>query len=112
MEVTKQDKLFEHIEKSIAQVDNQKQLAVQYQVTHESIVLHDRVINHFKKIKSLLERNKLSINYVNQFQNEINQTLELFPYRNHKSNEIKPPQIESVRQGIETYKDRISVVFS
>lgn len=108
MEVTKQDKLLEFIDSSIGQVDNQKQLSIQYQVSDESIGLHEKVINHFKKIKSLLEANKLSINYVNQFQNEINQALELFPYRNHKSSQIQPNQIENVKRGIETYNDRIS----
>ena len=108
MEVTKQDKLLEFIDTSIGQVDNQKQLSIHYQVSSETIELHEKVINHLKKIKGLLEGNKLSTNYVNQFQNEISQALELFPYRNHKSNQIQPSQIEGVKRGIETYNHRIN----
>ena len=44
MEVTKQDKLLEFIDTSIGQVDNQKQLSIQFQVSDESIELHEKVI--------------------------------------------------------------------
>ena len=107
MEVTKQDKLLEFIDTSIGQVDNQKQLSIQFQVSDESIELHEKVIGHFKKVKNLLETHKLSINYVNQFQDEITQTLELFPYRNQKSNQIQENQVENAKHGIATYNHRI-----
>ncbi len=108
MEVTKRDKLLEYIDTSIGQIDNQKQLSIQYEISAESLNLHKKVINHFQKIKILLETNNLSVNYVNQFQNEISQTLDLFPYRNYKINQIQSNHIENVKQGIEAYNNRIS----
>ncbi len=108
MDVTKQDQLIEFIDAAIGQVDNQKLLSIQFQVSDESIELHKKVINHFKKIKYLLETTKLSLNYVNQFLNEVTQTLELFPYRKHKSNQVQPDQVENAKHGIETYNHRIT----
>jgi ABC-type dipeptide/oligopeptide/nickel transport system ATPase component len=103
MEVTIQDKLFRYIETSIRQVDNQKQLSIQFEVSTETIELHDKVINHFIKIRSLLETNKLSINYINHFQNEIDYTLDLFPYRNYKINQLQPNLFEIAKKQIETH---------
>lgn len=58
-----------------------REIATECDADKESIDLHDRVIELFKKIEIVVAESDLSLNYINQFQEDITQTINLFPYK-------------------------------
>ena len=59
---------------SIKQVDLHKQIAIASEVDELIISLHEKVLTHFTTLRDLVSANELSVNYTNQFTNDINQT--------------------------------------
>ncbi len=71
----------QNIEISIKQLNLHSQIAIECDVDEIMIELHDKIISHFSILKELVTYTELSVNYINQFQSDINQTLNCFPYR-------------------------------
>lgn len=100
-----QQSLAENIAKIVAQLDISK--AVDAETT--TIKLYEDVLNHFFQLQELVSTSTLSQNYLNQFQNEINVSLNSFPYRNHNdSSFINENQKNSIKTSIESQVSGLS----
>lgn len=78
--MTPKETFLNFIETSLQQIILHKQIAVECEVNDYMLDLHDKVINHFRKLQSTVSALEMSFNYINQFQTDINQTLTFFPY--------------------------------
>jgi ABC-type cobalamin/Fe3+-siderophores transport system ATPase subunit len=74
------------IENSISQLDFHKRVAVEYGVLESITELHDKLITYFEDLKTQVTNRDLSINYIEQFKNDLSQTLSYLPYRHFYDN--------------------------
>jgi len=97
------EQFLELTEASIQQINQNKQIALACEVDDLLVSLHDKVIEHFSTLKEIVSVNELSVNYSNQFTNDVNQTLNHFPYRHHQNTSlIQPQNKEEIRKNIES----------
>ncbi len=102
--MTEKDTLLLFIETSLNQLKQHKQISIECEVDQITIDLHDNVISHFGYIKDLVSFKDLSTNYIKQFQNDLNHTLQFFPYREHHLGSIQPQNKEGLKINIENRK--------
>lgn len=107
MERTKQDELSEFVITSISKIISQRTLSNELLVSEDTIKVHDRLINHFKRIQDLLITNSIPINYINQFHTEIAEILQLLPYANYQISQLHEVQYGQVKSSIEAFTPRI-----
>lgn len=96
-----QDDLLELIKTSTEQIKNQRKIALDCNIDDEYVLLHNRMIEHFNKIESVISSTDLSRNYINQFQNNVNQAKNLFPYGQQNGNQLSTTQINQIKFEIE-----------
>src|SRR5690606_25271096 len=97
------EQFLELTEASIQQINQNKQIALACEVDDLLVSLHDKVIEHFSTLKEIVSVNELSVNYSNQFTNDVNQTLNHFPYRHHQNTSlIQPQNKEEIKKNIES----------
>lgn len=90
-------------EASIQQINQNKQIALACEVDDLLVSLHDKVLEHFSTLREIVSLNELSVNYLKQFTNDINQTLNHFPYRQHQNTLfIQPQNKDEIRKNIES----------
>lgn len=86
------DTFLQNIELTLTQLTLHKQIATVCEVDEIMIELHDKVILHTSTLREIVSTTDLSVNYINQFQNDINQTLTSFPYRQQQNLEFLKSQ--------------------
>jgi len=74
------EQFLQFLEKSINELQSHRYIAVECGVDNESLRLHDDYLDYCLKIKKLSKQTDLAINYINLFQNDINQSITEFPY--------------------------------
>jgi len=100
--MTQKETFLQFIETSLKQLNLHRQIAFECEVDGIILDLHDKVIDHCNLLKDLVGNSELSVNYINQFQNDINQTLNYFPYRQQANLQfIHPQHKEQYRKTIE-----------
>jgi ABC-type cobalamin/Fe3+-siderophores transport system ATPase subunit len=100
--MTQKEQFLALAEASIKQIDLHKQVALACEVDDLIVSLHDEVLTHFSALKDLVSGSELSVNYTNQFTNDINQTLNSFPYRQQQNIQfIQPQNKEGIKKNIE-----------
>jgi len=96
------DKLLEFIEINLEKLSIHQKISIKCKVDEKMIELHEKVISHFKLIKETVSTKELSINYIKQFQNDLQQTLNYFFYKDQTDlNLISDELITSYRLNIE-----------
>lgn len=94
--------LLDFIEISIKQIELHKQISTECEVDKVMIELHDKTSSAFEIVKNVLTENDLAVNYIQQFHNDISQTLNFFTYRQHQNlSFIQPHNKEDLKKGIE-----------
>jgi ABC-type cobalamin/Fe3+-siderophores transport system ATPase subunit len=78
--MTDKENLLKTIEISLKQLSIHKQIAIECEVEENTLELHDKVIDHFITLQGIVKKIELSINYINQFQDDINKTIQDFPF--------------------------------
>ena len=100
--MTQKETFLQFIETSLKQLNLHRQIAFECEVDEIILDLHDKVIDHCNLLKELVGKSELSVNYINQFQNDINQTLNYFPFRQQANLQfIHPQHKEQYRKSIE-----------
>ncbi len=94
------ENLIKSIENGISRFKNQLLFSKKTEVDSKIVNLHEDVINHYELLKRLLLDNDFSVNYINQFQNELNNLLQYVPVRN-ENHEYSEPEISTVKLQIE-----------
>ncbi|MET4084261.1 ABC-type cobalamin/Fe3+-siderophores transport system ATPase subunit, partial [Pedobacter sp. UYP30] len=95
--------LLDFIEISIKQIELHKQISTECEVDEMMLELHNKTTSIFETVKNILTERSLSINYIQQFQNDLSQTLNFFTYRQYQNlSFIQPQNKESIRNGIES----------
>lgn len=103
--MTQKETFLQFIETSLKQLNLHRQIAFECEVDEIILDLHDKVIDHCSSLKELVSNSELSINYINQFQNDINQTLNYFPFRQQTNLQFIHPQLkEQYRKNIEVQR--------
>ena len=83
--MTQRETFVQNMEQALKQVTLHKQIAIACEVDEIMIDLHEEVILHISKVIEIVSKTDLSTNYINQFQNDVNQTLNSFSYRQHQN---------------------------
>lgn len=100
--MTTNETLLELLNNSITIVNFQESLSKKVDTNITTSQTFEDVSKHLSILQDFVTNNELSANYISQFTNEINQTLNLFPYRNQISLEfIQPSQEYSVKLALE-----------
>lgn len=99
--MTEKEVLLQKIEESRIQVNNHKQLSIDCEADESVIDLHDKVINYYDLTREIALETDLSINHIKQFQNDLSQTLNHFPYLKQNFNrEIDNREQENIKFNI------------
>lgn len=80
--MTTKETFLEILSKSIGIINFQESISQKVDCIAKTTEIINDVSKHFSMLHHFVESNELSDNYINQFTNEVNQTLNLFPYRN------------------------------
>lgn len=100
--MTQRDTYIQNIELALKQLTLHKEVASECQVDEKMIDLHDKVISYASTLRDIFNTNELSVNYITQFQNDINQTLSHFPYRQQQNLDfLKTQNKEQLKRNIE-----------
>lgn len=83
--MTEKETFIQNLDTTLIQLNQHKEISRYCDVDEIMLGLHDEMIKYFNSIKELFNQKELSTNYIKQFQNEIDQTLNLFPYRQHSN---------------------------
>lgn len=75
----------QNIELTLKQLLLHKQISAECNVDEIMIELHGKVIFQVSNVRDIVSTTELSVNYINQFQNDINETLNYFPYRQQQN---------------------------
>lgn len=105
--MTQKEIFIQFIDTALTQLNQHRQVAFECEVEQDVLDLHDKLIDHCGTIKELVSNKELSINYINQFQSDINQALSHFPYRGRIFNIIQELQKIQIRTTIENQKNAI-----
>ncbi len=104
--MTQKETFIQFIDTSLNQLYLHRQIAIESEVDKNILELHDKVVVHCNLLKELVRNSEISINYINQFQNDINQILKHFPFRNQISLQIIQPHLkEQFRKNIEGHRN-------
>jgi ABC-type dipeptide/oligopeptide/nickel transport system ATPase component len=102
------DEFIELVGNSTSKIIFHREIAAACESSQEIIELHDKLINLFELLKKIVEESDLSYNYINQFQNDITQAMNLFPYKDQQSLEfIGSSDIIQLRLNISTKQNAI-----
>ena len=82
--MTEKDTFLDFIEISLKQLILHKQISIECDVDEIMLDLHDKIKSHLDILKQVVTERELTINYINQFKNDLTQTLNSFPYRQQK----------------------------
>ena len=93
------DDFLQYLELSIKQINIHKQIALELEVDENVIEIHDELISHFINVQEILKKYELSKNHINQFNTEIQQVLQYFPYRGYEDTSFIQHQDASVLKG-------------
>jgi ABC-type cobalamin/Fe3+-siderophores transport system ATPase subunit len=105
--MTQKETFIQFIDTALTQLNQHRQVAFECEVEQSVLDLHDKLIDHCGTIKELVSNTELSVNYINQFQRDINQALGHFPFRGGVFNVIQEPQKTQIRTNIENQKNAI-----
>lgn len=105
--MTQKETFIQFIDTALTQLNQHRQVAFECEVEQSVLDLHDKLIDHCGTIKELVSNTELSVNYINQFQRDINQALGHFPFRGRIFNVIQEPQKTQIRTNIENQKNAI-----
>jgi len=105
--MTQKETFIQFIDTALTQLNQHRQVAFECEVEQSVLDLHDKLIDHCGTIKELVSNTELSVNYINQFQRDINQALGHFPFRGRIFNVIQEPQKIQIRTNIENQKNAI-----
>jgi len=95
--------LLDFIEISIKQIELHKQISTECEVDEIMLELHDETSSVFEIVKTIVTERNLAVNYIQQFHNDVSQTLNFFTYRQHQNlSFINPQNKEDLKKGIET----------
>ena len=83
--MNERDTFLQNIELTLKQLSLHRQISVECNVDEIMIELHDKVILHVSTVLDITSTTELSVNYINQFHSDINQTLNNFPYRQQEN---------------------------
>jgi energy-coupling factor transporter ATP-binding protein EcfA2 len=83
--MNERDTFLQNIELALKQLSLHRQISAECNVDEIMIELHDKVIFHISNVRDIVSTTELSVNYINQFQNDINQTLNNFPYHQQQN---------------------------
>jgi ABC-type cobalamin/Fe3+-siderophores transport system ATPase subunit len=79
--MTKKESLLTRFDFILSELGIHRQLAFDSEVNEITIDLLDKIIEHINDLKKLICKTELPENYLNQFENDINQTIQTLPYR-------------------------------
>jgi ABC-type cobalamin/Fe3+-siderophores transport system ATPase subunit len=100
--MTEQETFLQFIDTCLKQLNHHKQISIKCEVDEIMLDLHDKIISHFDIVKDLISKRELSVNYIKQFQNDLNQTLNFFPYRQQQNlGFIQSQNTETLKVNIE-----------
>ncbi len=100
--MTEKETFLRNIDTALSKLNLHKEISGYCEVDEIMIGLHDEVIEYFNSVKELVAQKDLTINYIKQFQNEIDETLNLFPYRQQQSiSFIQEHNKDAVKNNIE-----------
>lgn len=95
--------LLDFIEISTKQIQLHKQISTACEVDEIMLELHDKTIFTFETVKKIVTERNLAVNYIQQFQNDLSQTLNSFVYRQYCDlSFIHPHNKEDLRRNIES----------
>lgn len=101
--MTANEEFISLLDNSLNELVCHKQIAIISDCEQRTRDLHDAVIAHLNKVKNLFRAINPSNNYINQFRNEVNQILNLFPYRSWRGDLTQVTEIDKkqIRNQIE-----------
>ena len=100
--MTEKDQFLEFIETSLKQLGLHKEICIACEVNEIMVDLHDKIISYCNILKKVIGEKSLTINYIQQFQNDLSQALNCLPYRQHQNLDfIQPHNKESIKTGVE-----------
>lgn len=102
--MTQKETFIQFIDTSLSELNQHRQIAFDCEVEQSVLDLHDKLIDHCGSIKEIVSKSELSVNYINQFQGDINHALQYFPYRGRNISSFAENQKVQVRLNIEQQK--------
>ena len=100
--MTEKETLIQNLDTALVKLNLHKEIASYCEVDEIMIGLHNEVIEYFNSVKDLVAQKELTTNYINQFQNEIDQTTNLFPYSQQQNiSFIQEHNKDAVKDNIE-----------
>lgn len=104
-QMSEKEKLIQNLNITLSKLIVHKDISNFCNVNEIMLRLHDEVIKYVNTLKDLVIQKELSINYIRQFQNEINQTINFFPYHQYiNANFIQEQNKDSVKNSIENQR--------
>lgn len=101
------EQFLQFLETSLQRVQSHKQIAESSEVSKEVISLHDDLIEYINQLKAIVQSTDLAINYITNFQNDINNACSQLPYRNNHTT-VQINNKEQIKSNIEKQKDNLS----
>lgn len=106
--MTTKETFLELLSKSITIVNFQESLSKKVDANITTKKIFEEISKHLSILNDFVGANELSTNHLNQFTNEVNQTLHLFPYRNQISLEfIQEGQEYSIKLALESQNEAL-----
>lgn len=101
------------IQEIIDKLARHKQFAQFCDVDPELVEMHERLIKLYREILIIVKSMSLAFNYVNQFQDQISRTINLFALQTYTDqNQIEHIGRAQCRKQVEQYKDAIIIAFN
>lgn len=97
----------EFIESSIMRLNQHREIALKLDLGEKFLDIEDKLILHCVNIKELVSNSEITINYLNQFQIDINNALKYFPNLGYSIQQIEPYQQSYLKENIERYSNTI-----
>jgi len=97
------DSFLAFLDNSIRQINVHKQISTECLVDEIVLDLHDKLIAHCNTLITITRETELAVNYIQQFQNELEQTLNCFPFRHYLNTDfIQQENKNSYKNSIES----------
>jgi len=101
--MTETETFLKFIELSLTKLNLHRQISVRCDVDLKMLDLHDKIISSGTFLKNLMATKDLSANYINQFQNDLNQALQHLPYKQSQNIDfINPENQDQIKISIES----------
>jgi len=103
------EQFLQFLENLIQELQNHKHIATECEADNEMLQIHDDYISYCFTVKKIVESSNLAVNYINLFQNDINNSIIGFPYLKQQNieNFLQRSNKIQIKDTIEKQKQKV-----